>query len=224
MTDRPNRTQTQVQVARLRTAAPLIGLVVLCCAIWLFSRSSTDSETVTLGKAPGGSLDDRTVDTSPFSLAEATSKSDRTTIPGDLGQGPTTQTTLAPIPTTTTSTTIPIPPRSDDPICGTTTTIIEALRIVTGPSGTTPENLLLAAAKFDETADLLEDTDRADLAALVTLTRKVADELPSATNDVQAAAVYNQLLAPTDPELAPVAEDFSQHLRDVCPELLTLEP
>lgn len=168
---------------------------------------------------------DRTRETKPFELAGPQSQTGQTTIPGDIRDLPQrTKEALRPPVTTSTSTTIPIPLGPEgDPICGMTRVIIEALRIITGPGGSSPANLRAGSQKFAEAADVA-DQSTLDVAALVQLTRKIAVELPAATTDLEAADIYNQLLSPTDPALLPIANEFGAHLQSSCPELLTLEP
>lgn len=197
--------------------AVLAGLVLLLTPI-LRSRSGEDATPT-----PGFTEAERSIDTEPFSPAGAENASGATTIPGGpLGADglPIEATT-----TSTTSTTLPIPDAPPgDPICGMATVVVEALRIVTGPNGTTPDNLAATAAKFEEAADTAARSTAADTGPLVELLRAIAADLPSATDFESAAQIYNRLLAPTDPAIAPVAAAFGTHLTQECPSILSIEP
>lgn len=201
----------------------LVAVIVVAAAVWAYgNRSGTASTEELSSRDVGGG---RTVDTSPFNPAAA-DVTGSTTIPdGALEAGDRNGSTTTSVVPSTTSTTIPIPAApTNDPICGSATSILEALRIVTGPGGTSPGSLRLAAARFNEAAFALEATKRQDLQELIGLIRKVADEIPSATNPDQATAIFNQLLAPSDPALQPVSQEFTDHLSRTCPAVLSIEP
>lgn len=206
---------------RVRIGVVVVAVVALGAA-FLVTRSADSEEAG--GTTPGFSEDDRPIDTSPFELA-GPNVTGATTIPGDLGQAG--EPTIPPntLPPATTSTTIPIPGvADDDPVCTMARSVIEGLRIVTGPSGTSPANLRAGAEKFREAADIALNSGRPGTAPVALLVAQIAVDLPGARNEAEAEAIYTRLTAPTDPLIQPVAAEFGAHLQEFCPELLTVEP
>jgi len=213
-------TEIRKETARRRRirVLGLVAVIIACASFSPYARRSSNvtTEVVSSPTVGGG----RSVVTAPFELATA-DVSGSTTIPDGMLND---VLTLDPT-TSTTSTTIAIPaPPENDPMCRSTTFIVEALRILTGPGGTVPDSLRAGAAQFDQAADALDAARRPDFAKFIALIRKVADEIQATHDPDQVPSIFNQILAPTDPGLRPLAKEFTDHLRQSCPELLSIEP
>jgi hypothetical protein len=113
---------------------------------------------------------------------------------------------------------------ADDPECAMTRTVIEALRILTGPAGASPENLESAAGRYREAADLARRSGRPGIEPVAVLLLQMAADLPGARVQADVEAIYNRLNAPTDPEIIAAAREYQAHVSQFCPDLLSIEP
>jgi hypothetical protein len=221
----PKKTAARAKARRRRLLIRVGAVAAVALAVGgVFVATRPDDAQDAAGTTPGFTDADRPVDTTPFELA-GPNVTGPTTIPGEVGSASEPTVPPATLPPATTSTTLPIPDVGADIVeCRMTRAVIEGLRIITGPSGLTPENLQAGAAKYREAADIALNSGQPGTAPVALLVAQMAIDLPGVRTLAEAEEIHTRLTAPTDPAIVPVVQAFGVRIQEACPELLSIEP
>jgi hypothetical protein len=198
----------------------VVGLAAI--AIVALASRPDGGSSVSTGSPPGFDDQGRTLDTTPFDLAQPRSTGS-TTLPFVPGASATPTTPEGSPTGATTTTDLPAVDLADER-CLLAFDVVQGLRAMTNPDGSLPENLALGADRLTAAADRIDRIGGEGAATVSALLREVAASVRGAVSVGEATRAYERFSDADDPVVAAYADGIATHLATSCPDILTVEP